>query len=90
MTIVGPTGGRCPTQISLNDGETSGTFTCEFTTREVGEHTIEIVIRDEQLNVTPSFYTYDASKIKVGQIPMGYIGLPVEFDSKLFLTFRYL
>ena len=59
-----------------------GTFTCEFSTSIVGEHKIEIIISDERLNVTPSFYTYDASKIKVGQIPMGYIGLPVEFDSK--------
>ena len=25
---------------------------------------IEIIIKDEQLNVTPTFYTYDASKIK--------------------------
>ena len=50
----------------------------------MGEHTIEIVLKEEILNVTPRFYTYDASKIKVGQIPMGYIGLPVEFDSKYF------
>lgn len=79
ISIIGPGGSKCPTQINLNH---DGTFTCEFSTSMVGEHTIEIIISDERLNVTPSFYTYDASKIKVGQIPMGYVGLPVEFDSK--------
>jgi hypothetical protein len=39
-------------------------------------------ISDEQLNVTPSFFTFDSSKIKVGAMPQGYIGLPVEFPSK--------
>ena len=34
---------------------------------QVGEHSIEIIIKDEQLNVTPNFYTYDSSKIKVHQ-----------------------
>ena len=34
---------------------------------QVGEHSIEIIIKDEQLNVTPNFYTYDSSKIKVPQ-----------------------
>ena len=33
---------------------------------QVGEHSIEIIMKDEQLNVTPNFYTYDSSKIKVG------------------------
>ena len=32
----------------------------------MGEHSIEIIMKDEQLNVTPNFYTYDSSKIKVG------------------------
>ena len=59
-----------------------GTFTCEFTTVQVGEHNIEIVLGNESLNVTPTFYTYDTSKIRVGQIPPGYTGNPVDFDGE--------
>ena len=55
-------------------------FTCEFTTSVVGRHTIEIVIGGDRLNVTPDFYTYDASKIRVGDVQQpGYAGMPVEF-----------
>ena len=79
VSIVGPDIMKYLQTIRLNS---DGTFTCEFSTSLVGEHTIEIVIRDDQLNVTPNFYTYDASKISVGQLSHGYIGLPVEFDSK--------
>jgi len=55
------------------------TFTCEFTTSLVGEHTIEIFIKNEKIDATPSFYTYDATKIKVGDIPPGNAGMPVDF-----------
>lgn len=37
--------------------------------------------------MTPNFYTYDATKIKVGQMPQGYVGLPVDFDSELVFMF---
>ena len=44
---------------------------------------------DENVNVTPSFHTFDASKIKVGQIPQAaFVGTPVEFDSKFFFHKR--
>ena len=81
VTILGPDDRKCQHTIRLNE---DNTFTCEFKTSLVGEHKIEIIISDQQLNVTPNFYTYDATKIKVGQLPQGYTGLPVEFDSKLF------
>ena len=64
------------------------TFTCEFTTSLVGEHTIEIFIKNEKIDATPSFYTYDATKIKVGDIPPGNVGMPVDFVGKFcFLCF---
>ena len=56
----------------------------------VGKHTIEIVIGGDRLNVTPDFYTYDASKIRVGEMPPGYTGMPVDFQGKIYchiLTF---
>ena len=48
------------------------------------------MVAEEQLNVTPNFYTYDATKIKVGQMPQGYVGLPVDFDSELVFMFLHL
>merc|ERR550532_997592 len=77
VTILGPDERRCATKVRLNEDLS---FTCEFSTSLVGEHRIEIIIGEEQLNVTPNFYTYDATKIKVGQMPQGYVGLPVDFD----------
>ena len=48
----------------------------------IGQHLIEIVIKDEKIDATPGFYTYDASKIKVGEIPSGLVGMPVDFQGK--------
>lgn len=87
VTIMGPDDRRCATTVRLN---TDSSFTCEFSTSLVGEHRIEIIIGEEQLNVTPNFYTYDATKIKVGQMPQGYVGLPVDFDSELVFMFLHL
>ena len=45
------------------------------------------VVFDENVNVTPSFHTFDASKIKVGKMPQAaFVGTPVEFDSKFFIS----
>ena len=65
------------------------TFTCEFTTSLVGEHTIEIFIKNEKIDATPSFYTYDATKIKVGDIPPGNAGMPVDFVGKFCFQISY-
>ena len=87
VTILGPDERRCATKVRINE---DSSFTCEFSTSLVGEHRIEIIIGEEQLNVTPNFYTYDATKIKVGQMPQGYVGLPVDFDSELVFMFLHL
>ncbi len=57
-------------------------FTCEFMATLVGEHSIEIVINDDKVDATPTFFTYDSTKIKIGDIPPGYVGMPVEFQGK--------
>ena len=81
-SCLGPEGKKCPTAVKLN--ETGREFTCEFSTSTVGEHSIEIVVGEKRLdNVTSKFYTYDISKVNVGAIPPGFVGMPVEFDSKL-------
>jgi len=85
FALQDPSGRHIQTDVRSNR---NGTFTCEFVTNLVGEHSIEVTIREERLNVTSRFYTYDASKIKMkGQQPQaGFIGAPVEFDSKEFAS----
>ena len=73
-----PNGRKISNEVKLD--QSSDLFTCEFTTSTVGEHTIEIYIKNEKVDATPSFYTYDATKIKVGDIPSGLIGMPVDFN----------
>ena len=81
IEFPGPEGRKCPSNVIFNPGDQE--FTCEFSTSSVGEHSIEIVVGEKRMdNVTSKFYTYDASKINVGQIPPGFVGMPVEFDSK--------
>lgn len=73
-----PSGRKISNELRLN--HEVDTFTCEFTTSIVGEHSIEIIIKEEKVDATPSFYTYDATKIMVGEIPPGFVGMPVEFE----------
>ena len=81
VLIEGPEGKKCPVQLDLNRSKDE--FTAQFSTSTVGEHTIEIIIGEKRMdNVTSKFYTYDASKINVGAIPPGFVGMPVEFESK--------
>ncbi|XP_059081072.1 uncharacterized protein LOC131878933 [Tigriopus californicus] len=79
VDIIGPDGRKCPTEIRSNP---NGTFTCQFTTNSVAEYRIEVFIRNERVNVTPTFYTFDASKVHVGHIPSGFVGMPVEFEAE--------
>ena len=44
-----------------------------------------IVIKGDRIDATPGFYTYDASKIRVGEIPPGLVGMPVEFQGEYIL-----
>ena len=79
-SFTDPNGKKIASDIKLNTQE--DIFTCEFTTSVIGQHLIEIVIKDEKIDATPGFYTYDASKIKVGEIPSGLVGMPVDFQGK--------
>lgn len=76
-----PNGKKISNELRLN--HEVDTFTCEFTTSAVGEHTIEIFINNDKIDATPNFYTYDPTKIQVGDIPAGLVGMPVEFNGKL-------
>ena len=55
---------------------------CEFTTTIVEEHNIKIFIKNEKIDTTPSFYTYEHVKIKIGDIPSGLVGMAVEINGE--------
>jgi hypothetical protein len=84
VSIDGPDGRKCRSDVVKFD---EYGFTSEFMTSVVGRHNIEIVIAGNRLNVTPDFYTYDASKIRVGDMPPGYTGMPVDFQGELNILF---
>ncbi len=47
----------------------------------MGEHTVELVIHEQKVPVTPTFFTYDASKVRVGELSQqGHVGIPIEFE----------
>ncbi len=51
VDIVDPQGRSVHNAVRCGGG--GDFFTCEFTTTQVGEHHIEVVVREEKLNVTP-------------------------------------
>lgn len=72
------------------DGEVGGdSYKAQYTPLVVGEHDIDIQFFDKSIRGSPfKCYAYDAGAIKVGNIPDGFVGKPVEFESKfLFWTF---
>ena len=49
------------------------------------------MIKGDRIDATPGFYTYDASKIRVGEIPPGLVGMPVEFQGEyIFYKYNFL
>ncbi|XP_063231927.1 LOW QUALITY PROTEIN: filamin-C [Bacillus rossius redtenbacheri] len=55
--------------------------TLSFSVTEIGEHTIDVRVRDQRVAGSPfRTHAYDAKAIQVGRIPDGVIGQPVEFE----------
>lgn len=60
-----------------------GELEVEFITPEVGEHVIEVKVQGRPLPGSPfRSHAFDATKIRVGDVPNGTVGRPVEFESK--------
>ncbi|KAL1437060.1 hypothetical protein MTO96_049063 [Rhipicephalus appendiculatus] len=58
-----------------------GEIDVEFITSEVGEHVIEVKLQGRPLPGSPfRSHAFDATKIKVGDVPNGVVGHPVEFE----------
>uniref|UniRef100_A0A1B6E957 Calponin-homology (CH) domain-containing protein n=2 Tax=Clastoptera arizonana TaxID=38151 RepID=A0A1B6E957_9HEMI len=59
----------------------SQTAVIYLTATEVGEHVIDVKVRDQRVAGAPfRSHAYDAHAIKVGRIPNGLVGQPVEFE----------
>ncbi|XP_054721310.1 filamin-A-like [Uloborus diversus] len=78
VTVTAPSGREIPFRLEY---VSHGKYQVEYITPEVGEHTIEITVAGKHLVGSPFHcFAYDASQIKVGKIPNGTIGKPVEFE----------
>lgn len=57
-------------------------LTAVFTTAEVGEHYVDIRVKNQRIAGSPfRTHAYNPRAIKVGNIPNGRVGEPVEFES---------
>ncbi|XP_049948482.1 filamin-A [Schistocerca serialis cubense] len=56
-------------------------LTVDFTPTEIGEHVIDIRVKDSRVVGSPfRTHAYNARAIQVGRIPNGVVGQPVEFE----------
>ncbi|GIZ01212.1 filamin-A [Caerostris extrusa] len=78
VTVTAPSGREIPFRLEF---VSHGKYQVEYITPEVGEHSIEISIAGKRLLGSPyQCFAYDSSQIKVGKIPNGTVGKPVEFE----------
>ncbi|XP_040074680.2 filamin-A [Ixodes scapularis] len=78
VTVTAPSGREFPVRVDvLRPGE----LEVEFITPEVGEHVIEVKVEGRPLPGSPfRSHAFDATKIRVGDVPNGTVGCPVEFE----------
>ncbi|EEC09954.1 conserved hypothetical protein [Ixodes scapularis] len=78
VTVTAPSGREFPVRVDvLRPGE----LEVEFITPEVGEHVIEVKVEGRPLPGSPfRSHAFDATKIRVGDVPNGTVGRPVEFE----------
>lgn len=78
VTVTAPSGREFPVHLDvLQPGE----MDVEFITPEVGEHVIEVRLQGRPLPGSPfRSHAFDATKIRVGDVPDGVVGHPVEFE----------
>ncbi|GFQ94830.1 filamin-A [Trichonephila clavata] len=78
VTVTAPSGREIPFRLEF---VSHGMYRVEYITPEVGEHSIEISVAGKRLLGSPyQCFAYDSSQIKVGKIPNGTVGKPVEFE----------
>ncbi|XP_064455536.1 filamin-A-like [Ornithodoros turicata] len=78
VTVTAPSGREFPVRM---DVVKPGEFEVEFITPEVGEHVIDMRVHGKPLPGSPFHsHAFDATKIRVGNVPNGVVGRPVEFE----------
>ncbi|CAL1298214.1 unnamed protein product, partial [Larinioides sclopetarius] len=78
VTVTAPSGREIPFRLEF---VSHGKYRVEYITPEVGEHSIEMSVAGKRLSGSPyQCFAYDSAQIKVGKIPNGTIGKPVEFE----------
>ncbi|CAH1244645.1 FLNA [Branchiostoma lanceolatum] len=77
VNIQSPSRRQVPCNVLPGRG---GEYTCEYTPNETGPHRIEVMYASMPINGSPfTSQVYDSSKVRVGDIPNGYIGKPNSF-----------
>ncbi|GAB1611174.1 hypothetical protein Ahia01_001404500 [Argonauta hians] len=74
VKVTSPSGDTIPTQLT---GSTESGYQLEYTPTQVGLHEVSIAVNGEPIKDSPfQVQTYDASLVKVSQIPQGIVGVP--------------
>ncbi|KDR11639.1 Filamin-A [Zootermopsis nevadensis] len=77
VSVTAPSHRSLPVKLFQNRDHVSANFTAT----EIGEHIIDIRVRDQKVIGTPfRTHAYNAKAIQVGHIPNGVLGQPVEFE----------
>lgn len=80
VRVTGPSGRPVAVQIQERGGPNS--YHAVYTPTEVGRHAIDIEFFEKAIRGSPfECFAYDAKMIRVGPIPNGFVGKPVEFES---------
>ncbi|XP_014240191.1 filamin-A isoform X2 [Cimex lectularius] len=78
VTVTPPSKSPVPVKMSRSNGQHINIY---FTAVEIGEHLIDIKIKDQRVSGSPfRSHAYNTQAIKVGQMPNGIVGQPVEFE----------
>ncbi|XP_042865445.1 filamin-A-like isoform X5 [Penaeus japonicus] len=78
VKITGP--GKRHVPLALNK-VAEGEVMAAFTPQQVGEYLVDVRIKDTRIPGSPfRCYVYDSQEIRVGTIPNGIVGRPVEFE----------
>ncbi|XP_046654649.1 filamin-C-like isoform X2 [Daphnia pulicaria] len=77
VKITGPNQRNIPVQIQ----KAPGGVNVSFSSTSVGEYTIDVQVKNQRLAGAPfRCFAYNAEEIRVGRVPSGVVGKPVEFE----------
>ena len=81
MLLLAPSGAIVPSRIS---GSAHTGFQVDYVPTEVGTHMIHVEYADSDIQGSPfSVEVYDASRVKVGNIPDGTVNQPIRIEGNI-------